>query len=136
MPPLLPDSSALIDDGHGETAGLTLDTRRLREISIQAIVEGSARARLGRAMNVRTTIAAQSLNLEVVKSLNSLDPPVRETPQDGSGRPKLSTCLARPVAMYRSDSIPVLKDCAYPSHPSPFAFPIVTELSSQKADRS
>ncbi len=30
----------------------------------QAMVEGSARARLGRAMNTRTTIAAQSLNLQ------------------------------------------------------------------------
>ena len=29
------------------------------------MVEGSARARLGRALNTRTTIAAQSLNLQV-----------------------------------------------------------------------
>ena len=40
-------------------------THRLREISIQAMVEGSARARLGRALNTRTTLSAQRLNLQV-----------------------------------------------------------------------
>ena len=38
---------------------------RLREVSVQAMIEGSARARLGRAMNTRTTISAQTLNLKI-----------------------------------------------------------------------
>ena len=40
-------------------------THRLREVSVQAMVEGSARARLGRALNTRTTMPAQKLNLQV-----------------------------------------------------------------------
>ena len=45
--------------------GTIRDTHRLREISVQATIEGSASARLGRALNTRTTMAAQSLNLQV-----------------------------------------------------------------------
>ena len=56
-------------DSPGEVArlnpGLISHTHRLREISIQAMVEGSARARLGRAINTRTTLSAQRLNLQV-----------------------------------------------------------------------
>merc|ERR1711873_113852 len=42
-----------------------MGSRRLREVSVQAMVEGSARARLGRAVNMRTTMPAQKLNLQV-----------------------------------------------------------------------
>ncbi len=45
--------------------GTTRHTHRLREISVQAMVEGSVRARLGRAMNTRTTISAQAMDLKV-----------------------------------------------------------------------
>ena len=44
---------------------LIAHTHRLREIGIQAMVEGSARARLGRAINTRTTLSAQRLGEEV-----------------------------------------------------------------------
>ena len=40
-------------------------THRLREVSVQAMIEGSAKARLGRALNTRTTMAGQKLNLQV-----------------------------------------------------------------------
>ncbi len=45
--------------------GTVKDTLRLREVSVQSMVEGSATARLGRAVNTRATIAAQHLDLEV-----------------------------------------------------------------------
>ena len=45
--------------------GLIRDAHRFREISVQAMIEGSAIARLGRAMNARTTMAAQHLDLRV-----------------------------------------------------------------------
>ena len=48
------------DGAEPAAPGMISHTHRLREISIQAMVEGSARARLGRAMNARTTIAAQT----------------------------------------------------------------------------
>ena len=40
-------------------------TSRLREVSVQAILDASARARLGRALNTRSTMPAQRLNLQV-----------------------------------------------------------------------
>ena len=45
--------------------GTLAHTHRLREVAIQAMIEGSARARLGRATNTRTTMAGQKLNLQV-----------------------------------------------------------------------
>ena len=55
-------------DGMGETERLNPSLRhanRLREISAQSMIEGSARARLGRAVNTRTTMAAQMLQLQL-----------------------------------------------------------------------
>ena len=45
--------------------GLIAHTHRLREVSLQAMIEGSARARLGRTFNARATMAAQQLDLQV-----------------------------------------------------------------------
>ena len=42
----------------------SLQTHRIREIAVQAMVEGSAKARLSRSMNGRTTTAAESLDLK------------------------------------------------------------------------
>ena len=48
---------------------------------MQAIIEGSARARLGRAMNTRTTISAQALNLRVGEEVDFYrDPHQKDTP--------------------------------------------------------
>ena len=46
-------------------APLLRHTHRLREINVQAMIEGSARARLGRALNTRTTMSAQALALHI-----------------------------------------------------------------------
>ena len=48
---------------------------RLREVSVQAMIEGSARARLGRAMNTRTTMAGQKLNLQVGEEVDFFKDP-------------------------------------------------------------
>ena len=50
--------------------GLIRHAHRLREVSIQAMVEGSAAARLGRAMNTRTTMSAEHFNLKVGDELD------------------------------------------------------------------
>ena len=67
VPHILPgiDQIAEPNSSQEPMPGLIRDTNRLREVSVQAIVEGSASARLGRAMNTRTTMAAQHLNLGV-----------------------------------------------------------------------
>jgi hypothetical protein len=67
VPALLPGINQIDNPGEANapSPGLIRHTHRLREISIQAMVEGSARARLGRAMNTRTTPSSQNLNLSV-----------------------------------------------------------------------
>ena len=57
-------------------------THRLREVSVQAMVEGSARARLGRALNTRTTMPAQKLNLGVGEEVDFYR---AQTSKDASG---------------------------------------------------
>ena len=53
------------DELHQSAPGLIRHTHRLGEISVQAMIEGSASARLGRTLNTRTTMAAQTLDLRV-----------------------------------------------------------------------
>ena len=64
---MLPSIDQLESPGEASklNPGLISHTHRWREISIQAMVEGSARARLGRALNTRSTLSAQKLNLQV-----------------------------------------------------------------------
>eukprot|EP00974_Lingulodinium_polyedra_P089856 8711896-Lingulodinium_polyedra.AAC.1 len=64
---MLPGIEQIDYPGEAErpSPGLIAHTHRLREVSIQAMVEGSARARLGRTLNTRTTMAAQQINLQV-----------------------------------------------------------------------
>ena len=65
VPRLLPDINQLeAPEGAARSApGLISHTHRLREVSVQAMLDGTASARLGRAMNTRTTMAAQHLGL-------------------------------------------------------------------------
>ena len=53
-------------DGDLPPGKLTLEhTHRLREIAIQEMTEASAKARLGRALNTKSTPAAQKMNLKI-----------------------------------------------------------------------
>ena len=47
----------------------------MRELAIRSIVEGSARARLGRALNTNATMTAQSLNLQPGEEVDVYRPP-------------------------------------------------------------
>ena len=62
VPPLLPDTSMVIDDAG---PGTQRHVQRLREISIQAMVEGTAKARVGRALNTRTQLAGQGHGYQI-----------------------------------------------------------------------
>ena len=67
VPNILPGIEQIEPPGEigGSNQATLAHTHRLREASIQATVEGSARARLGRALNTRTTMPAQRLNLQM-----------------------------------------------------------------------
>ena len=70
------------DETARSNPGTIAHTHRLRELSVQAMAEGSARARLGRAMNTRTTASAQSINLQVGEKVDFYREP---TQKDTSG---------------------------------------------------
>ena len=67
VPRILPsiDQIAEPDSSREPMPGTIRDAHRLREISVMSMIEGSATARLGRAMNTRTTMAAQHLQLQI-----------------------------------------------------------------------
>merc|ERR1712026_524797 len=65
VPAILPSINQIDAPDAAQQVPLIRHSHRLREISVQAMVEGSARARLGRAMNTRSTLASQHLNLQV-----------------------------------------------------------------------
>ena len=67
FPRILPgiDQVSEVNSSAESLPGLIRDTHRLREISVQSMLEGSASARLGRALNTRTTMDLRHLNLKV-----------------------------------------------------------------------
>ena len=77
VPCILPSINQIEEPSGGSKAepDTLRHVNRLREISVQAMVEGSARARLGRAMNIRTTMPAQRLNLQVGEEVDFFKQP-------------------------------------------------------------
>ncbi len=86
VPSLLPSISqvASTDETTQSSHGLVCHAHRLCETSIQAMVEGSIRARLGHAMNARTPFAAHCINRRWAKRLTYFGPP---SSKDTSGWP-------------------------------------------------
>ena len=89
VPRILPsiDQIAEPDSSVEPMPGAIRDSHRLREISVQSMIEGSATARLGRAMNTRTTMAAQHLQLRIGDEVDMYKNKAIRTPLDGSVRP-------------------------------------------------
>ena len=82
-PKLLPSIDQIEAPRGSQTTEASIEhTNTLREIAIRSIVEGSARARLGRALNTRSTPAAQSLDLQVGEEIDFFRDP---TSKDISG---------------------------------------------------
>ena len=65
VPRMLPSIDQVSPDTNQPTPGTLANTHRLREISLQSMIEGSARARLGRAVNTRTAMSAQQMNVQI-----------------------------------------------------------------------
>ena len=81
VPSILPDinqanaNDAPADSDDVTHPGLLRHTHRLREIAVQQMVEGTARARLGRALNTKTLPAAQAENYQVGEEVDFYRPP-------------------------------------------------------------
>ena len=81
VPRLLPDvnqpnaDDAPQDGDNIEFPGLLRNSHRLREIAIQSMVEGSARARLGRAANTKSLPSAQAANYQLNELVDFYRPP-------------------------------------------------------------
>ncbi|MCP4944206.1 MAG: hypothetical protein GY924_19800 [Planctomycetaceae bacterium] len=59
VPSILPDINSALPDGIGHDAA-TRDVNRVREVSAQAIIEATSRARIQRALNTRTLAPAEA----------------------------------------------------------------------------
>ena len=83
VPRMLPSIDQVSPTGQPQSSNKTLeDSHRLREISIEAMIHASAVARLGRALNTRTTMPAQRLALDVGEPVDFYREP---TNKDTSG---------------------------------------------------
>ena len=90
VPRMLPSIDQI--DSPGDVArqnlGLIAHTYSLREIIIQAMVEGSARARLGKAINTGTTLSAQRPNLQVGEEVDIFRAPNNKDASGWRARPR------------------------------------------------
>ena len=92
VPDILPGLDNMIPNSGSETRERTIgDTQRLREISVQAMVEGSSRARVERAMNTKTTISDKVLDLTVGDEVDSFVIQAARTLQVGLALPRWLT---------------------------------------------
>ena len=81
MPKVLPGINEIdLPDEKGQNRpGTIAHAYRLRELAIQAMVEGSAKARLSRALNTRTTQDGRQLDLKVGDLVDFYrDPPQKD----------------------------------------------------------
>ena len=69
VPQLLPNLSAYPEgpgrDNQGPLAGIIRNSHRLREVAVQAMVQGTAAARIGEALRTRTLPAGQQRDYKV-----------------------------------------------------------------------
>ena len=89
VPAILPSVDQLVhpDENRLPAPGLISGTHRLREIAVQAMVEGTAKARLSRSENGRTTISAETLNFKTGEEVDVFGNRPPKTPQDGMDQP-------------------------------------------------
>eukprot|EP00974_Lingulodinium_polyedra_P062401 6025142-Lingulodinium_polyedra.AAC.1 len=65
MLPSLSPSEAAADDSTGTLVGLTRHVHCVRELALQSMTEGTARARIKRALDARTQALGGALKLSV-----------------------------------------------------------------------
>ena len=72
VPAMLPGIDQVANPGETveSSRGSIAHTHRLREVAIQAVAEGSAPARPGRALNTRSLLAGQAMNLQVGEAVD------------------------------------------------------------------
>jgi len=70
------------DENEQPLPGLIRDTFKLRELAVQAMVQGSAQARLNKSMHTKSTITAEALDLRLGENVDFHRPP---TSKDVSG---------------------------------------------------
>ena len=87
VPNLLPNINQA--NGNGELTdpeslplpGIMRNSHRLREIAIQQMIEGTARARLGRALNTKTLAPGEAANYQINEEVDFYRPPSnKDTP--------------------------------------------------------
>jgi len=76
VPNILPDINCPDAENEGEapSPGLIRHTHRLREVAVQSIVDGTAKARLGRALSTRTLPAGEREGYQVGEEVDIYRP--------------------------------------------------------------
>ncbi len=85
VPSILPSIDQVVPPDAEAEQPLIRHTLRLREVSVPAMIEGSARARLGRAENTRLTRSAENLNLQIGEEIGFFRPPNKKDVSGWSG---------------------------------------------------
>ena len=91
LPPIdQPNSQDALQDPNGVPyPGLMRNSHRLREIAIQQMIEGTARARLGRALNTKTLAPGEAENYQVGEEVDFYRPPSNKDVSGWTGPAKV-----------------------------------------------
>jgi len=125
VPKILPDINCP-DAEHEEDVpkpGLMRHEHRLREIAVQAMIDGTAKARLGRAINTRTLPAGEREGFQVGKEVDIYRAPGRKDISGRHGPASIVdlTRVPRGIIAVRSNNIG--KDCRVGDVRRHLAFP-------------
>jgi len=128
VPKILPDINCP-DAEHEEDVpkpGLIRHVHRLREIAVQAMIDGTAKARLGRAMHTRTLPAGEREGFQVGEEVDTYRAPGKFGQKDISGWHGPATIVdltrvPRGIIAVRSNNI--VKDCRVGDVRRHLAFP-------------
>ena len=91
QPQMLPDITAPADD---TSAGPGRDCHRIRETALQRIIEGTAIARINRAMRSMTTAPGEAIDYKPDEPVDYYRKPGKQGTLDGMARPR--SCVTSP----------------------------------------
>ena len=108
QPPLLPDTALPLEDTEGSQPGLTRHVHRLREVSLQKLIEATSRHRVQRALKAHTKPAGEEFDYKVGDSVEYHRPAGQNKNVSGWIGPAAVTDTIRFTSFTFSSGTPVL----------------------------
>ena len=100
--PRIPGIDDLTVPGKSPHGHFLREAHLLREVNVQAIIEGSARARLLRSEHTTSTVSAAKLNLQLGELVDFYREHLQKRYQDGMDQPRSSISTTKHVELYQS----------------------------------